>query len=271
MGDGRHGAQDVGAGFDQAVHVYEDLLVHNRTGADRLVSAMPDGSYPHVVDIGCGTGFASFAMHRRYGTARVTGVDASAEMLALMRESAPRLAPDLELDLHRGDAMHLPLPDGAVDGAVSTMAFHWFPDKEGAVREMARVLRPDGVVGILAAGRGTDQELLQVMLEIDPPVPSAWTGVYDHIHRDVPEMHEILEGAGLEAIDVWTETRYRWITPEAYLARLAAVAAHLSSDLSPDETREHGERLAAALHAASGPKGFAYTFVKLFAIARRPG
>lgn len=271
MSDGRHGADEVGAGFDQAAGTYDDLLLHNRTGAARLVSALPDGDYGHVVDVGCGTGFASFAMYDGRDTRRVTGVDASGEMLAVMRDTATRIAPDLELDLHVGDAVHLPLHDGSVDAAISTMAFHWFPDKEGAVREMARAVRPGGVVAILGAGRGTDAELLQIMLDMDPPVPPAWTGVFDHIHRNVPEMHEMLGAAGLDAVDVWTETRYRWITPESYLARLQAVASHLSSNLTPDEALGHGERLGQALHAASGPRGFAYTFVKLFAIARKPG
>jgi len=269
--DGRHGAAEVGAGFDQAAETYEDLLLHNRMGADRLVAALPDGVLAHIADIGCGTGFASFAMHRSRGTVRVSGIDASAEMIAVMRDAAARVAPDLELDLAVGDAAHLPFADDSVDAAISTMAFHWFPDKEAAVREMARVVRPGGVVAVLAAGRGTDAELLQVMLGMDPPVPPAWTDVFNHIHRDVPEMHAILDAAGLEPVDVWAETRYRWIRPEDYLARLQAVASHLSTGLAADEARAHGERLAQALYAQSDPKGFAYTFVKLFAIARVPG
>ena len=54
------------------------------------------------------------------------------------------------------------------------------------------------------------------------------------------------------------------------MARLQAVAAHLSSDMPLEVALAHGERLTDALRAASGPKGFAYTFVKLFAIARKP-
>ncbi len=269
MGDVQHGAAEVGAGFDQAAPTYEDLLRHNQTGAARLIDAIPDGEYDRVLDVGCGTGFATFAMHARFAPSHALGVDPSGEMLAVMRDSATRLAPTLDLDLLVGDALALPAVGASVDAVISTMAFHWFPDKSGAVREMARVVRPGGIVAILTAGRGTDAELLEIMRAMDPPVPAAWTGVFDHIHRDVREMEDMFEGAGLEPVDIWSETRRRRIPPLDYLARLQAVAAHLSADLDPEVAEVHGTRLGEALEAASGPRGFDYTFVKLFAIGRK--
>lgn len=271
MGDTQHGASEVGAGFDQAATTYDDLLRHNHTGAVRLIGALPDGEYRRILDVGCGTGFATFAMHERFGMLQALGVDPSGEMLAVMRESATRLAPDLDLELLVGDALALPVADASVDAVISTMAFHWFPDKVGAVREMSRVVRPGGIVAILTAGRGTDAELLEIMRAMDPPVPPAWTGVFNHIHRDVREIEDMYEAAGLETVDIWSETRRRRIPALDYLARLQAVAAHLSADLDPAEAEAHAARLGEALTAASGPRGFDYTFVKLFAIGRKPG
>lgn len=270
MAEETYGAAEVGAGFGQTAGSYDDLLRHNRTGARRLIDALPDGTYESVADVGCGTGFATFAMSDRFGVRHALGVDPSHEMLGVMRESGLRLAPDLQLQLLVGDATALPAEDASVDAVISTMAFHWFPDKQGAVREMARVVRPGGHVAILTAGRGTDAELLRIMRDMDPPVPAAWTGVFDYIHRDVREMEDMLEDAGLEPVDVWAETRRRRIPAMDYLARLQAVASHLSSDLDPSEAEAHGLRLGEALAAASGPRGFDYTFVKLFAIARKP-
>lgn len=270
MSDEPHGAQEVGAGFDQTAGNYDDLLVHNRMGARRLVAALPEGAFPTIVDVGCGTGFAAFEMHEQHGTRSVVGVDASPEMLEVFRRTAQDV-PGLAVELHLGDAARLPVQAGAADAVISTMAFHWFPDKDAALRQMAQAVKPGGLVAILTAGRGTDNELLQIMRTMDPPVPVAWTAVFDYIHRDVPEMHAMLQAAGLEAVDVWSETRYRWIDPINYMARLQAVAAHLSSDLEPEVAQAHGERLTAALYDAADDRGFAYTFVKLFAIARRPG
>lgn len=265
-----HGAASVGAGYDQTAASYGDVVAHNRIGARRLVDGLPPGDYRTVVDVGCGTGFASLEMIRHRGTRHAIGVDPSPAMMEVFRAAAAEL-PDVTVDLRVGDAAALPVDDAAADAVVSTMAFHWFPDKAAALAEMARCVRPGGVVGVLTAGRGTDAELLSVMRAMDPPVPPAWTGVFDHIHRDVREMHELMRGAGLDPVDVWSETRWRSTPVEAYLARLQAVASHLSSDLPPEEARAHGERLGAALAARSGPDGFAYSFVKLFAVARRPG
>ena len=54
------------------------------------------------------------------------------------------------------------------------------------------------------------------------------------------------------------------------MARIGAVASHLSDDLDRAEAEAHAARVAAALTAAAGPRGFEYTFVKLYGIARRP-
>ena len=48
------------------------------------------------------------------------------------------------------------------------------------------------------------------------------------------------------------------------------MASHLSASLDPEEAAGHFERVTRAVHAASGPDGFRFAFVKLFAIGRRP-
>ena len=80
----------------------------------------------------------------------------------------------------------------------------------------------------------------------------------------------MVEEAGLEVIDAWDERRVRRTDPDVFLARITAVASHLSAGLDPDEAAAHGERVVSAVHAAAGPRGFEYAFVKLFVIARRP-
>jgi hypothetical protein len=80
-----------------------------------------------------------------------------------------------------------------------------------------------------------------------------------------------MEQAGLEVIDVWEERRVRRVSPEAYMARINAVASHLSGGMDPDEAEAHGARVAQGVADATGPRGFEYAFVKLFGIGRRPG
>lgn len=259
---------DVARGFDESAERYDELLRHNREGAERLVAALPAGDYRTLLDVGCGTGFITEAARARFGgLRRVVGVDPSAEMLARFRAKS---LPGLEVELHQAGVGGMPVADGSADLVLSGMAFHWFPDKPAAVAAMARALRPGGVLGILAAGRGTDEELRRILLGFDPPAPASWTGVFAHIHRDAGELGEYLRRAGLEPVDVWEERRVRATSPESYLARIQAVSAHLSADMDPAELEREGARLNAAVEAAAGPRGFEYSFSKLYGIARRP-
>lgn len=265
MDDGR----EVGEGFDRAADEYDEMLLHNRQGAARLVAALPPGRYEEILDVGCGTGFVSEEMVARFGTARVTGVDPSAGMLERFREKLAGLS--VEATLMRAGVHEMPVPEGAFDAVVSGMAFHWFPDKPAAVAAMARCLRPGGVLGILGAGTGTDEEFRQILEGIEPTVPRAWIDVFPLIHRSAGQLADYMEQAGLEVVDVWEERRVRRADPEAYLARINAVASHLSADMDPGEAAAHGARVMQGVIDAAGPRGFEYAFVKLFGVGRRPG
>lgn len=261
-------AQDAGRSFDRSADQYDELLARNRMGAERLVAAIPPGDYARILDVGCGTGFATEAMVARFGSSSVTGVDPSEPMLDRFREKLEALG--IEGELIRASVHEMPVPDGAFDAVISGMAFHWFPDKPAAVAAMARRARPGGAVAILASGAGTDQEFQRLLEGMDPPVPESWTEVFDRIHRTGVELTAYMEDAGLEIVDVWEEHRARRAAPEAFMARIGAVASHLSDDLARAEAEAHAARVAAALQAAAGPRGFEYTFVKLYGIARRP-
>jgi ubiquinone/menaquinone biosynthesis C-methylase UbiE len=257
----------AGEGYDQSAGEYDDLLLHNREGARRLVGAIPEGRYDRILDVGCGTGFVTEAMVERFGTRHVTGVDPSEGMLARFRE---KLAGRVDATLIVAGVHDMDVPNAAFDAVVSGMAFHWFPDQPAAIRAMARRVRAGGILAILASGRGSDRELLDVMEGIEPPVPRAWTEVFDRIQRTADEVAGWMRDAGLDVVDAWEERRVRRAPADAYLARIGATSSHVSAEIDPAELAGHVERLVAAVHDASGPGGFRYTFVKLFAIGRRP-
>jgi ubiquinone/menaquinone biosynthesis C-methylase UbiE len=90
-----------------------------------------------VLDIGCGTGRLSAALAEQ-SLARVWGVDASPEMLAVAREKLPA-----SVGLKEGTAELLPFRDGWFDRAVMWLVCH-LVDRPAAFREAARVLVPGG-------------------------------------------------------------------------------------------------------------------------------
>lgn len=100
-----------------------------------------------IVDVGTGTGRAALALATR--GAKVRGLDASAEMLAVARRRADQARLDIEFTT--GDAHDLPLPDACADAAVSLRVLMHTPDWERCVAELCRVARRAVVVDYPAA------------------------------------------------------------------------------------------------------------------------
>jgi ubiquinone/menaquinone biosynthesis C-methylase UbiE len=84
----------------------------------------------------------------RYGPdVTLTGIDLSPGMLAKARQRAA--ATGSRADLREADAERLPLDDASFDTVVCTLALCAIPDREAAVAEMVRVLRPGGTLVLL--------------------------------------------------------------------------------------------------------------------------
>jgi SAM-dependent methyltransferase len=103
---------------------------------DRLVEA-GDVRGRRVLDLGCGTGRLAAALAERCDCT-VTGVDASAEMLAVARERLPA-----DVTLVRGSAEALPFADASFERAALWLVAHLL-DRPVAFRELRRVLAVDG-------------------------------------------------------------------------------------------------------------------------------
>jgi demethylmenaquinone methyltransferase/2-methoxy-6-polyprenyl-1,4-benzoquinol methylase len=118
-----------------------------------LVSRLPrDGG--HVLDVATGTGLVAAELVRR--GFRVTGLDQSPEMLAIARRRFPT-----GVELVEGSAESLPFGDGQFDHLTFTYLLRYVDDPGATLTELARVVRPGGVVGSLEFGvpRGPAQPL----------------------------------------------------------------------------------------------------------------
>ncbi|MGV0741427.1 class I SAM-dependent methyltransferase [Mycolicibacterium sp. XJ870] len=93
-----------------------------------------------VLDLGAGTGKLTTRLVER--GLDVVAVDPIAEMLELLSHSLPDTPALL------GTAEEIPLPDNSVDAVLVAQAWHWF-DPERAVKEVSRVLRPGGRLGLV--------------------------------------------------------------------------------------------------------------------------
>ena len=115
---------------------------------DRLEPVVASGA-SHVLDVGIGTGNLALPALERWPSVRVTGIDASSEMvgavLALADDRLPPVSRD-RLDARAAVADALPFDDGSFDVAMSSFVFQLVPSRAKAFREIRRVLRPGGTL-----------------------------------------------------------------------------------------------------------------------------
>jgi arsenite methyltransferase len=100
---------------------------------------LPSGAA--VADVGTGTGFVAAGLAPM--AARVFGFDVSLAMLEVARRNLA-IFPNVELREAPGD--QLPLDDATLDGVFANMYLHHAPEPLAAINEMARVLKPGGVL-----------------------------------------------------------------------------------------------------------------------------
>lgn len=109
-----------------------------------------------VLDVACGTGIVALGAAKRVGAdGTVTGLDPNPVML----EAARTIPPDGSATLSwvQGRAEDLPFDDGRFDVALCQQGIQFFGDRPRAVREIRRVLRPGGQVGV-SVWRGPEHQ-----------------------------------------------------------------------------------------------------------------
>ncbi len=95
-----------------------------------------------MLDIGTGPGYLADEMAAQVGPAgRVDAIDRSPQMLAL---AGRRCAGRSQVAFHEADALRMPFPNAAFDGAASVQVYEFVADMPAALRELKRVLRPGG-------------------------------------------------------------------------------------------------------------------------------
>jgi 27-O-demethylrifamycin SV methyltransferase len=124
----------------QALDAHTDLVAE---------MARPRGEQ-HILDVGCGLGAPALRIAERYGC-HITAINISREQVRQGRQLIEQRRMSDRVRMVRGDARALDFPDGSFDAIVCLEAAGDIcvseEDKERLVRELHRVLRPDGRVG----------------------------------------------------------------------------------------------------------------------------
>lgn len=160
---------------------------------------VPPGS--EWIDLGCGTGELTAALLAVCQPSRIVAIDSTTAFLDLAeaRVSDPRVR------FRQGDAQAIPEPDGGFDAAVSGLVLNFLPEKERAVRDMARVTRPGGTVALYVWDYAGHMQMMRYFFDVatalDPGASQFDDGVKAPVCR--PRLlAELFSRSGLSDVEV---------------------------------------------------------------------
>jgi SAM-dependent methyltransferase len=138
----------AGRQFGATAANYLTSTVH-ASGADltRLTALAARWRVLDALDLGCGAGHACFALARA-GVARVVAYDLAPAMLAVVKDEAHTRG-HATIEVRVGTAEHLAFADASFDLVVTRYSAHHWLDVPRALEEIARVLRPHGILVVI--------------------------------------------------------------------------------------------------------------------------
>lgn len=140
--------------FDRVAHLYDETRgippEAERQIGDGIAGLLREvSSHPRLLEVGIGTGRIAVPLAER--GVRVTGIDISTKMLAILRGKRT------DIDVMIAEASQPPLRDHAFDAALFVHILHLVPDAEATVRATIPLIRPGGV--LIEAGDDPEQSL----------------------------------------------------------------------------------------------------------------
>jgi len=220
----------------------------------RLAEAVDLAPGQDALDVASGPGSTAMLLAREYGVSAV-GVDLGVTAVEAANARAGEAGvhgsgPGL-VRFVVGDAERLPLPDASVDVVVSECALCTFPDKEAAAREMARVLRPGGRIGI------TDVVVDPERLDPELADLAGWIACLADA-RPVDGYRDILTSAGFDTRVVERHDQALLAMIDMIDARIRALAMAGAAALADVDLTGVRRRISAARRAVDdGSAGYA--------------
>lgn len=211
---------------------YDQLIASGRMGQFlTLIHELDLRGHEKVLDVGCGPGGATLKLAQLLPCGEVWGVDITDEMLeiAQQRARAQRLQ---NVQFRKEDAMALSFPDETFDIVFSSYLLPWVPQVDRALREMQRVLKPGGKLGIITSAPGSYGLFYKALAALIDHYREYYRGVSAEEligakRFTASEMQGKLLEIGLCPVKLWYTGYEEPTTPELYLKKINTVTAEL--------------------------------------------
>lgn len=262
-------------GKNEYVHGYATA---SRTMSGRTADNFASFFIPHllpgmsVLDIGCGPGTITVGLAAKISPGQVVGIDIGASEIA----KAAELAKSLGLANARfevRDATALKFIDGEFDAVFSSAALEHIKDAASVVREMARVLKPGGVLGLkggLPSRRVVVPET-PVMIRLGEVYLAVWKAAGGHPEMGLEQI-DLVRNAGLSVVDVGGtfETRMAERLPLDFSERLVAPSFAERAEAIGVATRDELKSLAAGVAQWERTPGGFWLIPWIELVAKKP-
>jgi len=131
-----------------------------------LIDAGGVGPNKRVLDVACGTGIVARKAAGRVGPGgRIAAVDSNEGMLRVAKECAAREGA-AGIEWYQSDVSRMPFSSGEFDTVLCQQGLQFFPDKTAALREMRRVLAPQGTLALSVWGRPEKSPHVLVIFDV---------------------------------------------------------------------------------------------------------
>src|SRR5215216_4260102 len=223
--------QVLGSGAE----IYETVFAPAMMGewAPRVMALANPERGESVLDVACGTGVLTRPVAEAVGpNGRVVGLDLSPEMLVVARKIALDSSSAAPIEWREADVSAIPFENQTFDIVFCNFGLMFFPDRVAALKEMRRVLKPDGRLALAVWGSIAKCSGQMAMKESWERHFTEDAGLFDALHSlGEPEtVLSLIQDAGFRDVSVQTVMGVVRLPSPDHLARSYGAMAGIQAD-----------------------------------------
>jgi ubiquinone/menaquinone biosynthesis C-methylase UbiE len=195
-----------------------DFTEVNTAFADRAIQLGP--STAKVLDAGTGTARIPILICQRCPQWQITAIDLAQSMLQISTNNVKEAGLEQQITLELIDAKQLPYPDGQFDVVISNSLIHHLADPLPFLKELKRVIKPNGAILIRDLIRPPSEEVINTLVE---GIGTEYDEHQKMLFRDslhaaftLDEVNQLISDAGLEDVKVYQSSDRHWTAERAF-------------------------------------------------------